>query len=214
MALDIPDCLVSQKGRHRASFTCERDFLSFAGNPVVQLLTIPTNPCTHTYVISDYMFCAGAVAFAKLLRRSVTATPKTSDAYMPEATGTGDTQEVSSVQRESSGSDSILSLRERPSVKSLVTNSSFSESEAMSDRVTIDQQRREEQNAMILVRDNSPVSEELLGTGQWIQDTRGGLTTSLQTGGFWPNSNNTAVDATPQREGCSRASDEGSSPGS
>ena len=37
---------------------------------------------------------------------------------------------------------------------------------------------------------------------------------SLQTGGFWPNSNKTAVDATHLREGCSRAPDEGCNPGS
>ena len=83
----------------------------------------------------------------------------------------------------------------------------------MSDRVTIDQQRKEEQNTMGLVRDNSPVSEELLRTLQWIQDTRSGFASS-QTGGFWPNSNKTAVDATPLREGRSKAPDEGSSPGS
>ena len=64
----------------------------------------------------------------------------------------------------------------------------------MSDRVSIDQQRKEEQNAMALVRDNSLVPEELLGTGQWIQDARSGIA-SPQTGGFWPNSNKTA-DAT------------------
>ena len=54
---------------------------------------------------------------------------------------------------------------------------------------------------------------ELLPTGQWIQDTSSGLT-SPQTGGFWPNSNKTAFEAPPLREGCSRAVDEGSSPGS
>ena len=65
----------------------------------------------------------------------------------------------------------------------------------MSDRVSIDQQRKEEQNAKALVRDNSLVPEELLGTGQWIQDARSGIA-SPQTGEFWPKSNKTAADAT------------------
>ena len=66
---------------------------------------------------------------------------------------------------------------------------------------------------MTVVRDNSPYSEDILRTGQWIQDTRSELA-SPQSGGFWPNPNKTAVDATPLREGCSRAPDERSSPGS
>ena len=37
---------------------------------------------------------------------------------------------------------------------------------------------------------------------------------SPQTGEFWPNSNKTAVDATPVREGCSRTPEDGSSSGS
>ena len=48
----------------------------------------------------------------------------------------------------------------------------FPFSEAMNDCVTADQQRREEQNAVAL---NSPLSEELIRTGQWIQDNRGEL---------------------------------------
>ena len=130
------------------------------------------------------------MAIAKLLTRHATAACKTSESCASGVTGTGETQEISSIQRESSGSDSNLSIREWPSlvtyVKSLVTNSSFSD--ARSDRVTIDQQRKEEQIAMALVRDNSPVSEEHIRTGQWIQDTRSGLA-SPQTVGFWPNSN-------------------------
>ena len=74
----------------------------------------------------------------------------------------------------------------------------------MSDSVTVDRQRREEQNAMVLSRDSSPVSEELIRTGQWIQDNRGELV-SPQTAGFWCNSNQTAVNVTPVRAGCSRA---------
>ena len=67
--------------------------------------------------------------------------------------------------------------------------------------------------AMALVRDKSPASEELVRTRQWIQDTRSGLATSPQLNGFWPNSNNTVITVTPQREGCSRAPDESSSLG-
>ena len=52
----------------------------------------------------------------------------------------------------------------------------------MSDCVTADQQRREEQNAMTLNRGDSPVSNELIRTGQWIQDNRGQLV-SPQTAG-------------------------------
>ena len=67
---------------------------------------------------------------------------------------------------------------------------------------------------MALIRDTSPVSEEFIRTDQWIQDTRGGLITSHQTEEFCPKSNISAVEATPQREGCSRAPDDASSPGS
>ena len=81
----------------------------------------------------------------------------------------------------------------------------------MSDCVTADQQRREEQNAMTLNREDSPVSNELIRTGQWIQDNRGELV-SPQTAGFWPNSNQTAEQVTPIRAGCSRAPLEDDSP--
>ena len=67
---------------------------------------------------------------------------------------------------------------------------------------------------MAPARDTSPVSEEFIPTEQGIQDTRGGLTTSSHNEGFWPNSNITAVDATPQIEVCSSATDDASSPGS
>ena len=70
-----------------------------------------------------------------------------------------------------------MSLREWPVTKSLSTGSSFSE--AMSDCVTADQQWREEQNAMAL---NSHLSEELIRTGQWIQDNRGELTSPQMAG--------------------------------
>ena len=53
----------------------------------------------------------------------------------------------------------------------------------MSDRVIVDQERREEQHAMAFNRDDSPVSEELIRTGQWIQDYRGGLTSPLVNSG-------------------------------
>ena len=91
---------------------------------------------TLPYVISNCysMFWAGKAVIAHLLTSRSTATLETSESCTSGATGTGETQEVSSIQRESSGSDSNLSLREWPSVNFLVTNSSFSE--AMSDRVT------------------------------------------------------------------------------
>ena len=57
---------------------------------------------------------------------------------------------------------------------------------------------------MTVNRGDSPVSNELIRTGQWIQDNRGELV-SPQTAGFWPNSNQTAVQVTPTRDGCSRA---------
>ena len=80
----------------------------------------------------------------------------------------------------------------------------------MSDSVTVDQQRQEEPNALVL---NSPVLEELIRTGQWIQDNRGELA-SPQTAGFWPNSNQTAVDVAPVRVGCSGTPKDYDSPAS
>ena len=67
---------------------------------------------------------------------------------------------------------------------------------------------------MALVRDTSPVSKEFIRTDQWNQDIRGGLITSPQTEGFWSISNISAVEAKPQREGCSGAPDDASSPSS
>ena len=99
-----------------------------------------------------------------------------------------------------------------PRLSPLVTNSSFSE--AVSDKGTAELQQKEEQNAMALVRDTSPVSKEFIRTDQWNQDIRGGLITSPQTEGFWSISNISAVEAKPQREGCSGAPDDASSPGS
>ena len=153
---------------------------------------------SHEESNGNTMFWASAMAFAKLLTRHATATSEKGESCASGITGTNETQETSSLQRESSGSDSNLSIREWPSGKYLVTSSYFSE--AMCDRVSIDQQRKEEQNVMTFVRDNSPVSEEFLRTGQWIQVTRSGLA-SPQTVGFWPNSNKTAVGATLLREG-------------
>ena len=115
---------------------------------------------------------------------------------------------MSSTQRESSDAISQVNLREWPPTKSISTGSSFSE--AMSDCVTADQQRREEQNAMAL---NSPLSEELIRTGLWIQDNRGELTLP-QTAGLWPNSNQTAVEVTPVRTGCSGTPKDNDSPAS
>ena len=142
------------------------------------------------------MFWTGV---AKLLTRKASRTSKSST---DNITDVSDTQETSSIQREGSDVTAELSLKEWSSLDSLVTGSSFSE--AMSDCVTADQQRREEQNAMTLNREDSPVSNELIRTGQWIQDNRGELV-SPQIAGFWPNSNQTATQVTPMRAGCSRA---------
>ena len=81
----------------------------------------------------------------------------------------------------------------------------------MSDRVTVDQQRKEKQNAIALNRDDSPVSE-FIRTGLWIEDNRGELTSPLGSR-QWPNSNQTAVDVTPVRAGCWRAPGNDGSPG-
>ena len=123
----------------------------------------------------------------------------TSEFSASDATDPSEKQGTSSTQREGSDTIGRVSLTEWPSTESLVTGSSFSE--AMSESVTVDQQRREEQNAMDL---SSRVSEELIRTRQWVQDNRGELM-SPQTAGFWPNSNQTAVDVTPVRAGCSEA---------
>ena len=140
------------------------------------------------------MFWTGMATVVRLLTH---ITEEGSEPNASDTTNSSEQQEISSTQRESSDTISQVSLREWPPTKSLSTGSSFSE--AMSDRVTADQQRREEQNAMAW---NSPLSEELLRTGQWVQDNRGELT-SPQTAGLWPNSNQTAAEVTPVRIGCS-----------
>ena len=149
------------------------------------------------------MFCESVATIVRLFTRSAeeASESSTSDAIDPS-----ETQEISSTQRESSDTISQANLREWPSAESLLTGSSFSE--AMSNSVTVDQQRLEEQNAMAL---NSPVSEELIRTGQWIQDNRGELA-SPQTAGLWPNSNQTAVDVTPVRAGCTETPKDNDSP--
>ena len=59
------------------------------------------------------MFWAGRGAMAELFKRdSVTTVSELSGSYTSKATGTGETLEESSVQRESSDSGSNLSLRE------------------------------------------------------------------------------------------------------
>ena len=103
------------------------------------------------------MFWASVATIARLFTRH---TVGTSESSAPDATNPSDKQDTSSTQREGSDTISRVSLREWPSTESLVTGSSFSE--AMSDSVTVDQQRREEKNAMAL---KSPVSEELIRTG-------------------------------------------------
>ena len=97
---------------------------------------VPSHEISNRYT----MFWATVIAIAKLLTRHATATSETSESCASGITGTDETQETSSIQRENCGSDSYLSIREWPSVKTLVTGSSFSE--AMSDRVTNDQQRK------------------------------------------------------------------------
>ena len=116
------------------------------------------------------MFWTGVAAIVKLLTRGM---PRTSESSTRNVVDMDDAQETSSIQREDSSTTSELSLTAWSSVDTLVTGSSFSE--AMSDCVTADQQRREEQNAMTLNRGDSPVSNELIRTGQWIQDNRGEL---------------------------------------
>ena len=149
------------------------------------------------------MFWAGVATVVRLFTHS---TEEGSEPNASVAADSSELQEISSTQRESSDTISQVSLREWPPTKSLTTASSFSE--AMSDCVTADQQRREEQNAMAL---NSPLSEELIRTGQWIQDNRGELT-SLQTAGLWPKSNQTAAEVIPVRTGCSGSPKDNDSP--
>ena len=104
------------------------------------------------------MFWARVATVVRLFTRSA---EEASDSSTSNATDPSEMQEISSTQQESSDTISQVSLREWPPAKSLSTGSSFSE--AMSDCVTADQQRREEQNAVAL---NSPLSEELIRTGQ------------------------------------------------
>ena len=152
------------------------------------------------------MFWTGVAAIVKLLTRG---TPRTSESNTSNAVSEEEVQETSSIQREDSSTTSELSLTAWSSVDSLITGSSFSE--AMSDCVTADQQQREEQIAMTPNRRDSPVSNELIRTGQWIQDNRGELV-SPQTAAFWPNSNQTAAQVTPTRGGCSRSPQDDDSP--
>ena len=70
----------------------------------------------------------------------------------------------------------------------------------MYDRVSSEQQRKEKQDAMAPARDSLPVSDELIRTGQRIQDTRGGdgLTMSPRAEWFWPNSSAMDIDSTTE----------------
>ena len=99
------------------------------------------------------MFWASVATIVRLFRRHAVGASE-SGAF--DATDPSETQETSSTQQEGLDTISRVSLREWPCAESLLTDSFFSE--AMSDSVTVDQQRREEQNAMAL---NSPVSENL-----------------------------------------------------
>ena len=144
------------------------------------------------------MFCAGVAAVIRLLTRNTVEGGESRSSVSADS-DQSETQETSSAQRECSDYINRASLEEWSSAESLLLDSSFSE--AMSGSVTVDQQRREEQNAMAL---SSPVSEELIRNGQWIQDTRGELA-SPQRAGFWPHFNRTATDVTPRRAGCSKS---------
>ena len=151
------------------------------------------------------MFWASVATIIRLFTRN---TVESSESSASENADPSEMQETSSTQGKCSDTISRASLKGWPSAESLLTGSSLSE--AMSDSVTVDQQRWEEQNAMAL---NSPVSEEPIRTGQWIQDNRGEVV-SPQTTGFWPNSNQTAVDVTPVRAGCSEPPKDNDSPAS
>ena len=91
------------------------------------------------------MFWASIATIVQLFPRNA---EEASESSASDATDPREAQEISSTQRECSDTLSQVSLRDRPSAESLLTGSSFSE--AMSDSVTVDQQRREEQNAMAL----------------------------------------------------------------
>ena len=151
------------------------------------------------------MFWASVETIVRLFTRNPV---RTNEYSVPDATDLSETQDTSSTQREGSDTITRASLREWPSAESLLTGSSFSEE--MSDSVTVDQQRREEQNDMAL---HSPISEELIRTRQWIQDTRGELA-SPRTAGNWPNSNQTALDVTIVRAGCSGTPKDNDNPAS
>ena len=99
------------------------------------------------------MFWAGAVAMARQLARRASVALGAKESDTSGITEKSDAHETSLIQRKGSEIESRWSLKEWPPVKSLMTSSSFSEE--MSDRVTVDQQRREEQNAMALNRDDS-----------------------------------------------------------
>ena len=103
------------------------------------------------------MFWASVATIVRLFTRDADTA---SESTATDATDSSEMQEISSTQRECSDTISQVILREWPSAKPLSTSSSFSE--AMSDCVTADQQRREEQNAIAL---NSPLSEDLIRTG-------------------------------------------------
>ena len=79
----------------------------------------------------------------------------------------------------------------------------------MSDCVTREQQRTEEEAAMTSERNCSPTSEEQLRTQQWIEDLRAGQDPSPSMQDMWPNANVTLVPT--MIPGCSRAPDDAAS---
>ena len=86
-------------------------------NLLVLLVTISRLINTrNTVYIHQTMFGAGAVALAKLLTRGSASGTGLIESKSSDATETSETNEFSSIQRESSGNDGV-SLREWPSLK-------------------------------------------------------------------------------------------------
>ena len=115
----------------------------------------------------------GAVSRLRSLLKSGSISSATlTESVTPAAIEIDETYELSSVQRGNSVSSDDLKIQEWPFVRFLVSGSPFSG--AMSDRVTTEQQLKEEQADMTPERVHSPISEELFRTEQWLQEMRAG----------------------------------------
>ena len=111
-----------------------------------------------------------------------------------------DGDDVSSTQREGSGSTEDLNLQQWSSLESSVDSSCFSGE--ISDAVSTEQQRKEELAAMAPPSEGSMISEGSCRTAERIRDMRRDPPVSPRAGS-WPNSNATRlIDV---EEGCSRA---------